>query len=234
MDTLTDSLSFNAQFPAVYKQNTVVPYSNFASLLTASKVAFDKGYSLVAEPSGSVFDEFEVNPLVLADRNTALQTIQEILSTAQLLKLQIQQSPWLSGPACPYEKTLIEYLGPSYIVPTINDLAFPKEFSVEKSVKSIVNISKHFDDKLMSHVQIMSAEAADTSFAGITSENLGHAFAVTSATANGQELVVDREKTAKHLEFVELIRHIPTEYILQNPLIVAQKLVSRFIEIHQS
>ena len=86
---------------------------------------------------------------------------------------------------------------------------------------------------MTTHLQLMSAEAADTSFAGITSQNLGNAFAVLSTTANGQEYIIDRKKAARHLEFIEVISNIPTDYIIENPVIVVMKLVSRYLEIHR-
>ena len=67
---------------------------------------------------------------------------------------------------------------------------------------------------MTTQLQIMSAEAADTSFAGITSQNLGNAFAVLSTTANGQEYIIDRKKAAEHLEFIEIVNNVPTDYIL--------------------
>jgi len=170
-----------------------------------------------------------LNPLVMADQEKALQTIQALLSTIRSLKQEIQPA---EAPACPYQQTLIEFLGPDFICPTIHDLAFPVNFSTTEAVSSITEIGKCHHEHMMNHLQAMSAEAADMGFPGITSQNLGNAFAVLSTTANGEEYVIDRVKTAKHLEFAEIVRNIPTDYIIANPSLVAQKLIARYIEIN--
>jgi hypothetical protein len=78
----------------------------------------------------------------------------------------------------------------------------------------------------------MVIEAADTSFPGITSENIGNAFAVLSSTSEGDRYVIDRHKAALHLEFAELIRNLSVEKIIGDPIVTAHKLVTRYIEIN--
>jgi hypothetical protein len=234
MDTFTESPS---SYSLAIQDNTstrqeVVLYSNPETVQLSTK----KVFSLVPTSTESdVSTELLIspNPLILADRNKALQTIQTLLSTVQILKEKIQES-MLSGPVCPYQQTLLEYLGPEYKCLAIQDIPYPKTFSTQVAISSINLIGNKYDDVLLSQMNVMSAEAADTNFVGVTSQNLGHAFAVLSSTSNGQEYVIDKVKTANHLEFAELIRNIPVDYIIQNPLVVAHKLISRYIEINQN
>lgn len=231
MDTSVESISSQS---LVVPSQKIVLYNNTETVeLTGSKPI----YSLVpptTEPFSIDEDSlFSPNPLILADRNKALQTIQTLLSTVQTLKEKIHDT-LLAGPICPYQQTLLEYLGPNYQCPAIQDIPYPKTFSTQVAITSIDVIANKYDDILLSQLSVMSAEAADTNFVGITSENLGHAFAVLSSTANGQEYVIDRVKTANHLEFAEIVRNIPVDYIIQNPLVVAHKLISRYIEINQN
>lgn len=172
------------------------------------------------------------HPLILADRISALEALNSALSAARSLKQQIQ-STIFDGPVCPYQRTLLEYLGPNFKCPTIDDLPLPRNFNPAEAIKIILDVDKKHDKQMTTHLQIMSAEAADTNFPGVTSQNLGHAFAVLSATSRGQEYIIDKKKTGQHLEFVELISKIPTDYIVEHPVIVAQKLVARYLEIHQ-
>jgi hypothetical protein len=202
---------------------------------TLTPVAPKKVFSIVPTTqllSAEEFFALSPNPLIAADKNKALETIQSLLSTVQVLKEKIQDS-MLSGPVCPYQQTLLEYLGPDYKCPTIYDIPYPKTYSTQAAISAIEIIGNKYDNILLSHTQTMSAEAADTNFVGITSQNIGHAFAVLSATANGSEYVIDRIKTSNHLEFAEIIRNLSTDYIIQNPLIVAHKLISRYVEINK-
>lgn len=202
---------------------------------TLTPVAPKKVFSIVPTTqllSAEEFFALSPNPLIAADKNKALETIQTLLSTVQVLKEKIQDS-MLSGPVCPYQQTLLEYLGPDYKCPTIYDIPYPKTYSTQAAISAIEIIGNKYDNILLSHTQTMSAEAADTNFVGITSQNIGHAFAVLSATANGNEYIIDRVKTSNHLEFAEMVRNLSTDYIIQNPLIVAHKLISRYIEINK-
>ena len=61
----------------------------------------------------------------------------------------------------------------------------------------------------------------------ITSQNLGNAFSVLS----GNEYVIDKEKLRKHLEFGEIVRNIPQDYIDNHPYLTAFKLLSRYSDI---
>ena len=155
-----------------------------------------------------------------------------LLSSIQQFKQNIQDNI-LSGPVCPYQKTLNEYLGLDFKCPSIHSLTILPDYSVEKAVGLLTNIGDKHTDQMLTHLAVMTAEAADTGFPGITSQHLGNAFAVLSTTTNGQEYVINKPKLAKHLEFAEIVKSIPVEYIKQNPVIVAQKLVSRYIEINQ-
>ena len=235
MDNLNSSLSANNQLATIPEYIVVnqkgtlydVPVIRLKDQLTLSELPEEQEIETTEiEPITTA------HPLILADRELALQTIESILSAAQEIQQQLDAIIF-EGPICPYEKTLLEYLGPNFICPTVHDLALPQNFCPQESVKSLLMINKKYEDLMMTHVSIMSAEAADTSFPGITSENLGNAFSVLSATSAGEQYVIDREKTAQNLEFAELVRNLSVDDIVENPFEVAQKLVARYIEIHQ-
>jgi len=236
METLMDSLSSGEQIILSQERNLAKWQAPYQGLLVRTPLLTGDSIN-VAELSAnqitSYVPELAVHPLIQADRTKALDIIKSALAEARALKQEIYSSVF-DGPICPYKKTLVEYLGPNFICPTIDDLAFPQNFNPIEAVKSIVDINRKLDGHMTTQLQIMSAEAADTSFAGITSQNLGNAFAVLSTTANGQEYIIDRKKAAEHLEFIEIVNNIPTDYIIENPVIVALKLVSRYLEIHRS
>lgn len=170
------------------------------------------------------------NPLILNDRNKALEKINSMLSEINKIKKEIESS--VEETICPYEKTKLEYLGSNFIVPSIHDLAYPKHYSAEKAADTTVGISKKYNEIMCTQLQQMTAVSIDKNFSGIFPEYLGNAFAVLSATATGEEYVVDRHKLALHLEFAEMVKNISVEDIIKDPFTIAHKLVSRFIEIN--
>lgn len=172
-----------------------------------------------------------VNPLVQADRDKALKKINEMLATINTLKeeFRIKQD---QEPVCPYEKTKIQYLGPKFIVPTIQQLTIPSNFCEKIATNSTLVIGRYYSDLMITKLQQMSAEAADPSFEGIKTQALGNAFSVLSATAQGEMWVEDKKKAAAHIEFAEIVRNIPVKDILDDPTTVAKKLLTRFMEIN--
>lgn len=174
----------------------------------------------------------ETNPLIQQDRDKAIEKVNNLLSKINKLKDEYK-IPHEQQHVCPYERTKIEYLGPNYIVPSIHDLPEPVDFSNEVALNSNLLINKQYHENMMAQMQMMSAEAASPDFSENLPEVYGHAFTMLSSTANGEQLVIDRHKTALHLEFAEIVRNIPVSYILENPLLVAQKLINRYIEINK-
>lgn len=236
MDTFTESLSYDEQTIVLYDKpvsdHEIVPYVGTAIEQLSSKNTTEENVLAVGNQVLPNKLPLAPHPLIVADRNRAMQTLSSVLSAARSLRQQFETSLF-AGPTCPYQRTLNEYLGPNFICPTIHDLSLPLNFNPIEAVKTITTIDKKYNDLMLTHLQVMSAEAADTHFVGITSQNLGNAFAVLSTTSNGQQYVIDKQKASQHLEFAEIIRNMPTDYILQNPLEVAQKLVGRYLEIHR-
>jgi hypothetical protein len=185
--------------------------------------------AVTAEPDASY--DLAPHPWIVADRENALMTIQSLLSAAQQFKNQLVQQ-WESIPACPYQQTLHEYLGPDFKCPSVDDLCCSDNFSIEQASIQLQAIGNKYEDILTTHLNVMSAEACDTGFPGITSQNLGNAFAVLSTTADGQQYVIDRDRASKHLEFAEIVRNIPVDRIIADPIAIAYKLVSRYVEVH--
>lgn len=172
------------------------------------------------------------NSLIEADRKKALEKINNILTKVNEIK-EKHKLREAELPDCPYQRTIFEYLGPNFIAPTIYELPYPQSFSTEKSTSALVTINKRYHDKMLTQLEQMTAEAADTTFPGMTSEHLGNAFAVLSTTVNGKEYTIDRHKAALHLEFAEIVRNLSVEDIIKDPLGVGHRLIARYIEINE-
>jgi hypothetical protein len=221
----------------VQRKDGIVPFHPYILEQKPENVSQEEYITALYTLSTEVLDiaenpEFITSPYILRDREEALLTINSLISSIHEIKQKFQQE-WLSGPVCPYERTLIEYLGPNFVCPTITDLDFPKNLTIERAVSATISINHKYNDLLLTHVNFMSAEAANTSYPGITGYNLGHAFTVLSATSEGEHFVIDHQKMANHLEFAEIIRNMSNEDILENPFSIAYKLLGRYIEINQ-
>lgn len=173
-----------------------------------------------------------VHPLISEDRNNALLQLAELLSAADLMISELQTNP--ADTICPYQATLQQYLGPEFKPLNIHEITIPSDFSLTKASENIKLYREHIDNKMIAQLDKMLEEATDTAFPGITSQHIGNAFAVLSTTATGTEWVIDEQKLAKHLEFAELVRNMPTDYMdlnEANPLIVSLKLIAQYESI---
>lgn len=222
----------------LFKTQPVAPYElelrkslTFYDRLTSYSLPKPSSFALPEEAQEVVELPEVTHPFVLADRNKAMETINSMLSSINALKQDFQTKKEQEI-VCPYEKTKAEYLGPNYIVPTINDLVIPINYSEKIATSSTLIIGKSYSDLMITKLQQMSAEATDLSFSGIKTEALGNAFSVLSATANGEMWVEDKKKAAAHIEFAEIIRNIPIKDILDDPLTIAKKLLTRYMEIN--
>jgi len=234
---LSPSLSGNSAVnitlaPAVIDiQHKIKSESTFYQKLTSYELPTTK--SLVASdniPIKGFNDHLPeyTNPAIKQARDAALSKINSILAKVNKFKEQTKEDDI----ACPYEQTKARYLGRNYTPPTIDQLSYPKEFSIEKALPSTAAINAHYYNVMLTHMHYMSAEAMDTGFPGITSENIGNAFAVPVTTNNGTTYVVNEKKLAAHLEFAEIVRNLPMQQIMDNPKEIAYKLIHKFIEIN--
>ena len=167
----------------------------------------------------------EGHPWVTEDRELAFSIINELMLSAAEFSKELFAP--LTGPVCPYQRTLEEYLGPNYKYPTIGDLTLPKNFSFPQTNLQITAEQQAILKNSTEQLDLIAKEAADTGFPGITSANLGNAFAVLS----GNSYIIDKHKLCKHLEFGEMTRNIPHDYIEEHPYLTSFKLLCKYSEI---
>lgn len=242
METLTNSLSFDTQIVEFdekiinveSKSQPIQPFVQQPVAIIGSSALECLSSSVFPDEHSIVFEEdwLKPHPLIISDRQNAESLMEKIIEEAEMLYEQLV-GPIENGIVCPYEKTIAQYLGANPIIPTIHELVIPENFCPVEAIKDIVTIDRKYYDLMLTHLQTITAEAADTGFVGITSQNLGNAFAILSTTSVGQERLLDKPRLASHLSFAELIRTLPDEYITENAIEVAHKLVNRFIEIHK-
>ena len=228
MENLTNSLS-SYQVATISQEQITAAQQMFLDYIDRSPASGEQVPDVGVELQTKVNDFVE---LLRTNKEQAQLTISQLVSSANSMTADLTTA-LTAVPVHPYEKLVYEYLGPNFICPTIQELAIPNNFCSQKCLVEIESIAKEVGALQTSQFDRMSAEAMDTSFYGITSENLNNAFAVLSSTAEGDRYVIDRAKLTQHLRFVETVKGIPIDYVLKNPLEVAKKMLAEFTRIHQ-
>jgi len=160
-------------------------------------------------------------------------TIQQAISAARTARIKFEDK-LLSKPLHPYQKLIYQYLGPDFTSPSIDDVPLPETFCPKQATEDVEKISMYYSNFAVTQFQHLTAGIGkiENDDERALLEGLGHAFTVLSSTPTGEAMfAIDKEKTAKYLEFAELVRNIPVSQILSNPIEIAQKVVSRYIEI---
>lgn len=183
------------------------------------------------------------NEALTAAANEAKKLIENLQEKTKEINTQLTIEDMKSHLS--HQRFLEEYLGKNYVIPTIQELAFPdlKTFNINKVPERVLAVTKKMSEK--------EAAAGYTLYEKITSSlvfpdiptnqeelniaqlELSHAFTTLSATPDGPKVVIDKEKIKKHIELIEVIRTTPTDYILQNPLIFTYKVCNRWLEIFE-
>ena len=225
-----DKLTTNLQDKSSFEENllALLSINNLQEKFVEEQIEENL---LEQEEEDSNLSELTIHPLFLQDTNEALSLLANILLSADEAINELQKS--FEGPICPYEASLIEYLGPNYKIPSAYDITIPSDFTLVKAASSIDTYIEKIDENFSKQLDIMMEEAADTNFCGITSENLGNAFSELLSTSKGQEYVINKEKVAQHLQFAEMVRTLPDEYILDDPYQIAFKLMAQYTKIIQ-
>lgn len=171
--------------------------------------------------------------LLQKDKEKAKLMIDSLVSSARQMTSTITTA-LTSVPVHPYEKLIYEYLGPNYKPKEIQDYSIPDSFNPFVCTKQLRIAAEANHQLQMTQMSVLSSEAMNPTFDGtFATENLNNAFAEPVDTLNGeQQFVINEARLKEHLEFMEMVKNIPKEYILKNPLEVAKKMISEFIRIH--
>ncbi|MFZ9876810.1 MAG: hypothetical protein ACO3EY_07130 [Candidatus Nanopelagicales bacterium] len=211
--------------------------SSYQDVLTKiQQQALDRNELLVQveQDIAAVENAEKFTTLLQTDKEKAKRIIDSLVSSAKQMTSAVTSSI-TSTPVHPYEKLIHDYLGPNYKPNTIEDYSIPDNFSFLDSLKQLRKAAEANQELQTTQMAILTAEAANSLFNGtFDTENLNNAFAEPVKTADGkQTFVINETKLKEHLEFMEMVKNIPKEYILKNPLEVAKKIISEFIRIHE-
>jgi hypothetical protein len=224
MDTYTYSLS---------DDKVIIPSS--MQLATAQQEILKYQERAVTEPNSNASNVLKEKTQILTDllkqdKERAKIRIDELVSSARQLTTELTTS-LTAVPIHPYQRLLHEYLGPNFICPTIHELTIPTDFSPARCKAQIKQASKKMLEHELTQFQTLTAEIMDTSYEGVKTQNLNNAFAVLSSTAEGNQYVIDQEKFKQYLTFAETVKSMSIDYVRENSIIVAKKLLAEFTRI---
>lgn len=146
------------------------------------------------------------------------QTISQLLSATDLLSLELDHA-LSSVPAHPYDRLKHEYLGPDSQPISLSDIPEPVDFCLSSVSCQISAIAEKYGNLFDLHFQALTAGNV---------EEVYSAFAVPS----GDHFVIDKQQTAKHLQFVDMINHIPLQLVDENPMLVAKKILTQYTKTY--
>jgi len=173
--------------------------------------------------------------------NTAIQslssTIQEALSafsnlsfhqsTEQILSaLQLTQKQTLSGidlivdtlssvPFHPYQSLLSNYFEPDYKFKTIDDVPNQDDLPVKQCLQVLDKKCDIYKQTIFHNLTCCPEHQLNSCFAQVSCDNV----------------VVDRDREKKYLEFYEMVKQIPLDSITENNAItIAKKIVAEYIK----
>jgi hypothetical protein len=178
------------------------------------------------------FDPGIFQQMIASDRKRAEKMVEDLLAAAEKIRQEhiLPMAPKFSHP---YYQMLDSFLGPDFVPPKVEDLPHPDKYSPDESLKKLKRIGEKYAEDFKTQIYMMSAEAMDMSYQGITGENVGNAFSILSATEAGTKCVLDLPRLKQHLILAEIFRSTPCEYFIQHPIESAHKLLKFFVDINE-
>ena len=157
------------------------------------------------------------------DYSAIQTTVQSVLSGIREKRLSLVDS-LTSTPFHPYEKLKYMYLDQQGLsAKNIDDLPPVSAFNLAEATVQLTSINQRVVDDYLTRVPGLTGVSV------FDNPQIGNIFATLSAN----EYVVNEQALTKHLEHIELVRHVTAEQIDKNPIEVAQKLINHFIQTYK-
>lgn len=216
------------------KKFSVPSYEDVLTKIQQQHIDRDALMHEVEQDFAAIQNAENLTTLLQKDKEKAKLMIDSLVFSARQLTSTIATA-LTSVPVHPYERLIYEYLGPNYKPKDIKDYSIPDSFSPFGCIKELRIIAEANQQLQTTQMAVISAEASNPTFDGtFDGENLNNAFAELVNTPEGkQQFVVNEARLKEYLEFMEMVKAIPIEYIVKNPLEVAKKILSEFIRIHK-
>lgn len=173
-----------------------------------------------------------VEPLTSVTAPTLSEQIQFTVATVltALDQMKHQFDAMLSAtPLHPYEKLKAQYLDPNEKCEMLCDLQVPEDFCLDTINCCITAISENIYNNSNLQVQMLTAVESEEDYQKLDTEAMCNAFAELS----GNTFVVNKQKMANHLKFLELTRNLTVEQIDADPVGVAKKVMAQYVKLYQ-
>lgn len=151
----------------------------------------------------------------------ANNTVNSALSAAEEFRKKLNLGPSLSGGFTAYDRLRWQYLEPSYVPKSVDDVPYPKFFDPNIALQEIYDISLDYGRILDTQLKYLSAGIQE----GATS--------MYTVSCEGGGFVIDKERMKKHFEFLEFVRHIDMQTVANQPVTTGMKVVSEFIQTYK-
>jgi hypothetical protein len=149
------------------------------------------------------------------DEGITMQTIQSMLSSVRQAR-ETFEAAVSCIPTHPFEKLKYQFLSPEQQQLSIENIAVPIDFCPFNVTHQLTSISYTLQEatlQQMNSVMLSGAGEACNSFASL-SENV---------------FVVNKEKVANYLQYIEMVNNISVESIENNPMEVAKRVLAQYV-----
>ena len=151
----------------------------------------------------------------------------EILST-KLPGLSAYKEMLSAVPAHPYVRLKEELLGKDHKPTTFKDIEAPENFNLQNCIDTISEMQNKIHQTATERLSTINTGVAN----GMVPQNLKNLDTYFSALS-GEEYIMDNNRAAKFVDFLETIRTMSEEDIRVTPITTAQKLLTRYISVMQ-
>lgn len=153
----------------------------------------------------------------------ATSTIQNLLSSLKQINADIAAARE-EIPTDPYERLKWEHCHKDIEPLDFESVEVPEDFCFDKAHKALTEISKKHSDNFNDHLNVASLSGFDP--------NEHHHFGNAFAAFDGGTFQLDKDKITKHFQFLDMVRSVPLDYIINNPNDFNKKVLTKFIEIY--
>jgi hypothetical protein len=146
-------------------------------------------------------------------------TIQSVLSSLQEVQSKIGIPEGV--PVHPYERLKHEYVtsrGLEFY--SHEDIEHDSEKEPHHYFDAIKEISDCKNQRILDHLDFIST--------GVQHEHAGNVF----ASVSGDDITLNQDHAASHLQFIEMLKNIPLSAVEANPISIANKILSKYTETY--
>lgn len=129
-------------------------------------------------------------------------------------------------PAHPYMRLKEELLGKDHKPTTIKDIKAPEDFNLQNCIDTICEMQNKIHQTASERLSTVTTGTGN----GMTAQNLKN-FDTCFSSLSGNEYIMDKDRAAKFIDFLETVRTMSEDDIRVSPITTAQKLLTQYINV---